>query len=186
MAGFAIVILPFILAGIAAAVVMAVAIAVIALDWGISLAVIMNAERKKQKKLGNKPIAQTVMMIYGILLAVIPAGLAAYVIINKDNLSDGVVAVGGILLATTGITVPFSVLCVVLFYVFMVIAGITLIVIGNTERKKLRLRNEKHFVPIFMIVYGIVIAAIPVCTALFLGGTAWYLGLLSEQAVFLF
>ena len=54
MAGFWVVMLPFIFAGIAAVTVTAIIVGVLALDYGISIAVIMNAERKRQKKHGKK------------------------------------------------------------------------------------------------------------------------------------
>ena len=185
MAGFWVVMLPFIFAGIAAITVTAVVVGVIALDWGISLAFIMSSERERQIKYKNRPVAQTIMMIYGILIALIPAGIAGYIIINSENFLDAIAGIAGIAIPFLGFTLPMGAAGIVLFQVFMVIAGLSLAFIGKAERKRLKKLGEKHVVPILMIIYGIIIAAIPICTALFFGGPTWLIGMLSEQAVFL-
>ena len=187
MAGFWVVMLPFIFAGIAAVTVTAIIVGVLALDYGISIAVIMNAERKRQKKYGKKPIVQTFLMIYGILLASIPTSFAAYAAIRSEDFLDAVGLIFSLALPFLGVTLPLGTASIVLFQVFMVVAGISLVFIGRAERKRLAKRGEKRVIHILMIIYGIVIAAIPICTALFLGGMSWLLGLLTEQtAVFMF
>ncbi len=187
MAGFWVVMLPFIFAGIAAVTVTAVIAAILILDFGISIAVIMNVERKRQIKYGNKPIAQTVMMIYGIVIAVIPTSIAAYIAVFTEDFLDGIQLIFSLAIPFLGVTLPLTVGSTVLIPVFMIIAGISIAFIGRAERKRLAKRGEKLFIHTFMIIYGIVIAAIPVCSVLFLCGVSWFLHLLSDQAaVFLF
>lgn len=185
MAGFWVVMLPFIFMGIAAVTVAAVAAMVLALDWGISLAVIMGKERERQKRYGKKPVAETFMMIYGIVLAAVPTSVIALVLLGSEDIGETLMGIAGIAIPFVGFSIPMSMVGAVLAQVFMLIAGISFICIGCAEQKRLQRRGEKHVIPLLMIIYGIVITAIPVCTALFLGGGAWLINMLSEEAVFL-
>ncbi len=186
MAGFWVVMLPFLFLGMAAVTVTAIIVGVLALDYGISIAVIMNVERRKRKKQGKNSIAQTVMMIYGILLATIPTVIAAYIIIDSKGFSEMLELIFMLAVPSLSVTLPLGAVSIVLFQVFMVVAGVSLACIGRAERKRLQKRGEKRIIHIFMIIYGIVIAAIPVCIVLFIKGTAWLFSFLSEQSSIFF
>lgn len=185
MAGFCVVILPFLLFGMAAVTVTVVLAAVLALDWGIFLAVIMGKERKRQIKYGRKPVAQTFMMIYGIVLAAVPVSITAFLFLGSEDVGETLLGIAGIAIPFLGFSIPAVIIGYILCQVFMLIAGISLISIGRAEQKRLQKRGKKHIIHILMIVYGIIITAIPLCTALLFGGGTWLINMLSEQAVFL-
>ncbi|MBR4112896.1 MAG: hypothetical protein IKK53_07675 [Ruminiclostridium sp.] len=185
MAGFWVVMLPFLLMGMAAVTFAAVAAMVLALDWGISLAVIMGKERERQKRYGKKPVAETFMMIYGIVLAAVPTSIIAVLLLGSEDIGETLMGIAGIAIPFVGFSIPMGIAGSVLVQVFMLIAGISCIAIGCAERKRLKRRGEKHIIPVLMIIYGIIITAIPVGTAVFLGGGAWLINMLSEEAVFL-
>lgn len=169
MAGFWVVMLPFLFAGIAVVTAFLIALGAFLTVCGVTMLIIGILERRRQAKHGIRNPVHIFMIVYGILmLLTVSAGI--FIVVTQ-----GTSVFQGLFL-----TAIYSLLGIptilVLIGVFLLLGGISLVVIGYKERKRQLKWGKKNPVHIIIMIYGVIMAATPIATVI---GWSAFIGILT-------
>lgn len=173
MAGFCIVILPFIFAGMLTVAAVLIALGVFFTACGTTLTVVGFTERKRQAKFGVKNPVHIFMIVYGFLMLSAVAASVFYIIKYGSEAFTALFMAG--IYSLIGIPAV-----VILAGIFLLVGGISLVVIACKEQKRKFKQGVKNPVHIIIMLYGIIMAAIPIGTVLFWSSAIGLLQLLGE------
>ena len=175
MAGFWIVMMPFVLGGMLTVAAVLIIFGVFLAVCGTTLSVVGIAERKRQAKFGRKNPVHIFMIVYGFLMLLIMAA-GIFCIVNYGTEAFSALFLAGIY---SLIGIPAV---VILAGVFLLFGGISLVVIACKEQKRKFKQGIKNPVHIIIMIYGIIMAAIPIGTVLFWSSIIGLLKLLIEAS----